>query len=301
MRCSLKVYGKLNLALDIKGVEPNGFHLLDTVMVSINMYDTVSVVSREDSQVNIKYIRNESEITYANDITYQAACDFVSKFSTNGADILVVKGIWDAAGLGSSSADIVGVVAALARIYRVETNLTEFVTQYASDGAFMLQGGLAHVSGIGEIVHPLKFVPLNFWVVKPKGGVRTEACYKKFDELGWETQVHSVERVLHTLAQPSSTYYDVLTVCFNELYTAAIELNPNIENIAVFLRDNARKGVMSGSGSTLFSIVSKDDTTDVFLNAIARYHEYGGNKLDKYGVYHAVEKGVELIELDIND
>ena len=39
----LRAYAKLNLTLDITGRRADGYHLIDSVMQSVSLYDTVTV------------------------------------------------------------------------------------------------------------------------------------------------------------------------------------------------------------------------------------------------------------------
>ena len=39
----VRAYGKLNLTLDVLGRRPDGYHLLDTVMQSISVWDELDI------------------------------------------------------------------------------------------------------------------------------------------------------------------------------------------------------------------------------------------------------------------
>ena len=51
---SVKVYGKINLSLGVRGSE-NGYHILDTVMASISVFDVVSVCPRNDDEIAVTF------------------------------------------------------------------------------------------------------------------------------------------------------------------------------------------------------------------------------------------------------
>ena len=62
--------------------------------------------------------------------------------------------------------------------------------QAAAIGAmwpFCLVGGRARVSGIGEVVEPLPFEPLELTLVLPPFGCSTPAVYRAWDRLGGPT------------------------------------------------------------------------------------------------------------------
>jgi 4-diphosphocytidyl-2-C-methyl-D-erythritol kinase len=53
-----------------------------------------------------------------------------------------------------------------------------------ADVSFCLVGGRARVRGIGEIVEPLPFQPLDVTLIVPPLAVSTPAAYRAWDELG---------------------------------------------------------------------------------------------------------------------
>ena len=48
----VKSYAKLNLSLNVTGVS-GGYHMLDSVVASVNIYDTVCAKPRRDKLVNV--------------------------------------------------------------------------------------------------------------------------------------------------------------------------------------------------------------------------------------------------------
>ena len=56
--------------------------------------------------------------------------------------------------------------------------------ELGADVPFCLVGGRARVTGIGEVVDPLPFVPLELTLMLPPFGCSTPAVYRAWDELG---------------------------------------------------------------------------------------------------------------------
>ena len=48
-----RAYAKLNLFLDIVGIE-NGYHMLDTVVTTVDLFDVVTVTARKDKKIVLK-------------------------------------------------------------------------------------------------------------------------------------------------------------------------------------------------------------------------------------------------------
>ena len=116
----LRSYAKINFALNVTGTR-GGYHLLDSVLASVDLYDTVTARPRKDGLINVYMQGLGSEhIPPEQNNAVRAGEAFVSAFGTCGADIRILKDIPMGAGLGGSSADAAGVLNALARLYGVE-------------------------------------------------------------------------------------------------------------------------------------------------------------------------------------
>lgn len=113
----IKAPAKVNFALGITG-ESGGFHMLDSIVCTIDLFDDVTVAKRSDGMVNItmRGMGSENIPPEANNAV-RAAELFAEKHSTGGADITITKRIPMGAGLGGSSADAAGVLRAMSKLY----------------------------------------------------------------------------------------------------------------------------------------------------------------------------------------
>ena len=101
----VKAYAKINLTLSVTGVK-DGYHMLDSIVTSVDLYDAVKVKKRRDGLVSVTMRGCGSEnIPFGSNNAVKAAQAFIEKYSTRGADITVNKNIPVGAGLGGSSAD----------------------------------------------------------------------------------------------------------------------------------------------------------------------------------------------------
>lgn len=144
----MKSYAKVNLSLNVTGAA-GGYHLIDSVLASIDIYDTVCVKPRGDRLVNVYMhgLGSENILPERNNAV-RAGEAFVSAFSTKGADIEIYKDIPMGAGLGGSSADAAGVLNAMAALYKVTDRaaLKGLADALGSDTGYMLGGGFARVA-----------------------------------------------------------------------------------------------------------------------------------------------------------
>jgi 4-diphosphocytidyl-2-C-methyl-D-erythritol kinase len=165
---------KLTLSLRVTGVRPDGHHLLDAEMVTVDLCDQLEFGPGRGLEV-----------------TGSAACGVPSGFANlvcralaavgRQAFVRLHKRIPAAAGLGGGSAD----AAAVLRWAGV-TELA-LAAGLGADVPFCLAGGRARVRGTGEVVDPLPFGEVAgraYTLLTPPFGVSTAAVYQAWDRLG---------------------------------------------------------------------------------------------------------------------
>ena len=177
---SLVAPAKLTVSLKVTGVRADGFHLIDAEMITLDLADELVV---DPSRTGL-------EITgeFADDLA--ASVDAKGANNTNDnlvsralqlagrkAHVTITKNIPSGGGLGGGSAD----AAAILRW----AGFTDLVAaaKLGADIAFCMIGGRARVSGIGEVVNPLKKIAREITLVVPPFRVSTPAVYRAFDQL----------------------------------------------------------------------------------------------------------------------
>ena len=254
----VKSYAKINLTLDIAGVA-DGYHMIDSVVASIDLCDVISAKKRKDGLVSVTMHGEGSEtIPHENNNAAKAAEEFVKVFQTSGADITVWKNIPIGAGLGGSSADVAGVLNAMAKLYDVTdfAAVKQIADSLGSDCGYMLSGGWARLSGRGEVVKRLDSrLKLDIGLLVPKSGVSTAECYRVCDSLprGAFTAAAAEEAVL---ACDRDKLCESLS---NGLTAAAVRLNGDVGACIEELEGFAPLGVdMTGSGSGVYAVFEND-------------------------------------------
>ena len=147
----IKSYAKVNLTLDVTG-RAGGYHLLDSFVASVDLFDLVCVRKRKDKLVSVTMHGMDGEgIPPERNNAFKAGEAFVGRFSTAGADVTVYKNIPMGAGLGGSSADAAGVLNAMAKLYGIDDKaaLGELADALGSDTRYMLDGGFCRMRGRG--------------------------------------------------------------------------------------------------------------------------------------------------------
>lgn len=184
MQLSAKAYAKINLYLDVLGKRSDGYHLLEMIMQSVDLYDLITVKENGTNEINV--ICENSEINSEDNIVYKAAKIFLEKINSNmGFDIYVEKNIPIAAGTAGGSAD----AAATLKLLNIITNsnmseseLADIGVTLGADVPFCLLGGTAYASGIGEELKPLNTPPMYYVMLKNRTKRSTGEMYKQLDE-----------------------------------------------------------------------------------------------------------------------
>lgn len=255
MSIQVKAYAKVNLTLDIVGAE-GGYHQLDSVVTTIDLFDTIHLSVRKDNLITVQMHGMGSEsIPQELNNAYKAGVAFVQQFGTNGADITIYKNIPMGAGLGGSSADVAGVLNGLSKLYGVTDYPTvkALADSLGSDTGYLLTGGFARMQGRGEQVTPLASqVPLHLLLLQPKTPISTPQCYKTYDSMGVNFPYRTPD-MIQALAQGDLA--QVGKNLSNGLSASAKQLNPDVATAEAELRSFSPLGaVMTGSGSCVFAL-----------------------------------------------
>lgn len=254
----VKAFGKLNIGLNIKGVE-GSYHALETVMAEINFFDVITVKTRRDDKINVSVKSpRDFNVDLKNNNVFKTAKLFAEKFQTGGADITLKKNIPVGSGLGGSSADIVGVARALAKAYDIEDDLTDFVNSLCSDGEFLLKGGCALVEGRGQVVKKINMKnPLYAVIVIPETDYSTTDVFAEFDKgdyVGDRLDVSDIVSFIEDDKKPFNKN------AFNALYSPACRLNSQISDaLDDILSLSPIVAGMSGSGSAVYGFFDSPD------------------------------------------
>lgn len=249
-KVKVKIPAKLNLTLDVLG-EKDGYHEIESLVASVNVYDTITVRQRRENIVSITFKGEPINLPPMNSSAYFAAQEFKKEFSGDGVDITIERSIPASAGLGGSSADIAGVLVALKKFYGISESAEHIANKLGSDVAYMMRGGFAVMKNRGEQVEFLEDVKMKLYVIILKGtkGVSTGECYKKFDQLG--KKFHKNTPIATRFLQDNDAK-NLFGTFKNDLYESAKLILPEIEKNLISLKVFGT-ALMTGSGSATFA------------------------------------------------
>ena len=182
MNYTESAYAKLNLALDILGRRPDGYHDMRMVMQSIDLADQVTLSPRQEPGISVN-----TDLPYLptgeGNIAAKAASRFfeATGLPFPGFDIDILKQIPVCAGMAGGSSDGAAVLRILRRLYApdmTEERLEEIGALVGSDVPYCVRGGAVLAEGRGERLSALPPLPPCWLVVcKPACSISTPELF----------------------------------------------------------------------------------------------------------------------------
>lgn len=268
MRLKLQAPAKINLNLHITGRRSDGYHLLDSLMQKVSLYDEVDLelcpagISLECSGEPVPAGR-ENIVVRAAELFFDATADRRRK-NSSGVRIKLIKRIPVAAGLGGGSSNAAAVLRGLNILCDCPCSDEELVRlglQLGADVPFFLIGaGAARAAGIGEILHPAPSLQnVSVLLVNPGVSVSTRWVYETFaltkhrraDKVsGLQNETYKAVGWCNARENPA-----LPAVMENDLEVVTIAKVPEVGLIKDgLLAGGAFVALMSGSGPTVFGL-----------------------------------------------
>lgn len=251
----IKAYAKINLSLDIVGKRKDGYHLLEMIMQTIDVYDEITV-EKQEKDINVRC--NKTYVpTDERNLAYKAAKLFIEKYKINsGVDIFIKKNIPVCAGLAGGSTDGAGVLKLMNRLFEVNASdeeLMEIGLQLGADVPYCIKGGTCLCEGIGEKVTELpRFKDKIVVLVKPPFGVSTKTVYQEFNLE--KSKIHpNTDKLIEAMANDDLNF--VAKNMKNLLENVTLKKHKVLIGIKEEFRYQGAVGtMMSGSGPTIFAL-----------------------------------------------
>ena len=132
----VRAYGKLNLTLDVLGRRPDGYHLLDTVMQSISVWDELDIQTSRQPGVHLQCNKDRLPTDSKNTV-YRAAKFFLEDCGLvdQGVYIFIKKYIPSRSGMGGGSADAAAALRGLNEMFKTGLTTEQLMAIGARVGA----------------------------------------------------------------------------------------------------------------------------------------------------------------------
>ncbi len=273
MKFSLNSNGKINIGLNVTGVLPNGYHLLDMIMIPISLSDKITG-EIEDISGTLEIKTNKADIPVNEDnILWKIYDKFYNEsgISKRKISLYLEKIIPHQAGLGGGSSNGAFLLKLLNEFHGnffSQERLIEIGKSVGADIPFFLINRSARVRGIGEDIEIIENNLKNSIIlIKPQFGVSTGKAYKNMSMLNNKRDAN-IDKIIFGL---KDNRVDIVEDNIeNHLEQGLLLEDENIIEFRKKLAELNMKFFMSGSGSAYYTFVTQEESEE----AVTRIKEY---------------------------
>ena len=273
MKFSLNSNGKINIGLNVTGVLPNGYHLLDMIMIPISLSDKITG-EIEDISGTLEIKTNKADIPVNEDnILWKIYDKFYNEsgISKRKISLYLEKIIPHQAGLGGGSSNGAFLLKLLNEFHGnffSQERLIEIGKSVGADIPFFLINRSARVRGIGEDIEIIENNLKNSIIlIKAQFGVSTGKAYKNMSMLNNKRDAN-IDKIIFGLKE---NRVDIVEDNIeNHLEQGLLLEDENIIEFRKKLAELNMKFFMSGSGSAYYTFVTQEESEE----AVTRIKEY---------------------------
>ena len=254
---TLKSRAKINLSIDVLGKRQDGYHLVEMIMQTIDLYDLIEINEKDNDQITIKSTSDEIPLD-CNNLVYKAANLIKKTFNINkGVEIHIKKNIPVAAGMAGGSSNAAAVLVGLNKLWNLKLSnqqLEKIGLKLGADVPFCINGGAVLASGIGEELTPIKGLTKDVCILvcKPDLFVSTKEVYECIDSKDIDKRPNN-KFLIECLKNEDTR--QLAENMFNVLEGVTMDKHPVIQQIKDIMTNNRALGaMMSGSGPTVFGL-----------------------------------------------
>ena len=269
---------KLNLFLELLGKRADGFHEIETVMMTVSLFDRLRFVPRPDTdqfELRVGVISrgptkeldsiptdDRNLVLRSLKLLQQKATDD-GRRQLGGMEIHLQKWIPSSAGLGGASSNAAAALVAGNLLWELGytlNQLSRLAAELGSDIPFFVDHSTALCSGRGELVDGIRLrtKPIEFVIVKPAVRLSTREVYQHVELPTGDTScacptTRRVAPLVEALARGSIS--QVAKQLWNRLEFAARRMTDELQEIRRQFDTLPSLGhQLSGSGSSYFGI-----------------------------------------------
>jgi len=288
-RLSLKAPAKINLFLRVIGRRSDGYHLLETCMHKVSLYDEIELVSCAEG-IHLHCfggggipVNRDNLVCRAAELFFEATQERRC-CTDSGVTIGLTKRIPVAAGLGGGSSDAAATLRGLNELFECGCSTDELIKLGLRLGAdvpfFLADASAAFATGIGEILQPV--APLHGYsvlMVNPGFPVSTRWVYQSF-ALTKNENASKLESLKEGAANGCALGFPVQAgspqmVLLNDLEMVTIAKYPELARLKdELLHNGASAALMSGSGPTVFGLFAEERCAEACYALLKRCYPY---------------------------
>jgi 4-diphosphocytidyl-2-C-methyl-D-erythritol kinase len=252
---------KLNLALLVGPVRPDGFHEIASLMVPVSLADRVTVEKTPGVGLDVVCGVAPGADNLAARLVRELEQRLDRSFEVR---VTIEKRVPHGGGLGGGSSDAAAALLALERLFGLELSPRlryEAAAAVGSDVPFFLWPGAQLAMGRGQVLKQVHLPALRLVIAMPDAGLSTAAVY------GWRDEDAEVDvkefspkaRLLSSRLQAARTAGDVAALVTNDLEPSVVRRNEAVGELIERLRSaGALAAAMTGSGAAVFGVFATE-------------------------------------------
>ncbi len=263
---------KLNLALLVGPVRPDGFHEIASLMLPVTLADHVTVERTPGAGLDVVCDVAPGADNLAAKLVRELETRLDRVFEVR---VTIDKRVPPGAGLGGGSSDAAATLLAVEQLFALDLSLRvryEVAVAVGSDVPFFLWPGPQLAMGRGQVLKPVELPALHLVVAIPDLGLSTAAVYRWRDEDAEVTVRDFVPRVrgLSGAVRSAETAADVAALVANDLEASVVSRKPQVGELIERLRGaGAAAAAMTGSGAAAFGIFAGEEAALAARAALA--------------------------------
>lgn len=250
---------KVNLTLAVHGKRPDGFHELESWVVTVGWFDALEFRPARRLTLDVRTPRPNVPTGPSNLVCQAAEALAEAAGRAPAVSIVLEKRLPVGAGLGGGSSDAAATLLGLNALWNLQwpiERLSPIAARLGADVPLFLECGPALIRGRGEKVEPAAGAWEGWLVlVVPSYGVSTASVYRLWS--GSPARPPLCEAPFRRERPHDAA--ELARHLFNDLEAAAFACEPRLERLHAALDDLEGRPVrMTGSGSALFAVFDSE-------------------------------------------
>ncbi|HKK83001.1 MAG TPA: 4-(cytidine 5'-diphospho)-2-C-methyl-D-erythritol kinase [Atribacterota bacterium] len=263
----LKSYAKLNLYLDIGEKLDNGYHNIETIFQTINLFDEINIEKLDEPEYRI--ICNNPEVPVGEESIVYRAIEIMMKGRNKGVAVSIDKKIPLASGLGGGSSNVASILLGICNLFQTKVSISQLIiiaTSLGMDIPFFIERGTVYARGRGEVLFPLTLEdrPIHLILVNPGIAISTKWAYQAFDEDKKDDLNKPSLDINRYLSQKEMiSVSKIRKYIYNRFDSIICKKYPLISEIKSQLIElGALSATISGSGPTVYGVMEDEQKAD---------------------------------------
>lgn len=286
----LKSRAKINLSIDVLGKRDDGYHLVEMIMQTVDLYDVIKLKELSTNDIVIKSDSCDIPLD-ENNIVFKAISLIKEKFGINkGIEVFIHKNIPIAAGMAGGSSNAAAVLVGINELWNLnlsQEELQKLGFYLGADVPFCISGKTALAKGVGEELTYIQGLSesVDILICKPELFVSTKDVYEGLDIKNIEDRPNN-KYLLECLEKEDVK--SLATNMVNVLESVTSKMHNQINEIEKIMMENGALGsMMSGSGPTVFAIFDENIKAQKCKEKLQKQYS-------QVYIVKSSEKGVEI-------